>query len=100
MDRTESSRAEHTAAVRAAGAEPIELVSRANERVGGEPGPDAADRRAVLADAVLRLAEHGVLADAARLRGQSEAGAASDADDGVLFKNDNSPPKAERAVIN
>src|SRR5438045_9374890 len=83
MDRTEPSGAEHPAAMRAAGAEPIEVVSRTSRRVGGEPGLDAADRRAVPADAVLRLAEHGVLADAARLRGQSQAGPASDADDGI-----------------
>src|SRR6187549_2151700 len=83
MDRTESSQAEHSSAVRGAGAEPVELVSRASWRVGGEPDIDASDRRAVPADTVLRLAEHGVLADAARLRGQSQASAAADADDGL-----------------
>src|SRR6476646_3501294 len=83
MDRTEPSRAEHSAAVPAAGAEPIELVPHAGGRVGGELGADANDRRAVLTDAVLRLAEHDVLADAARLRGQSQAGAALDADHGA-----------------
>src|SRR5512143_1540699 len=83
MDRTQSSGAKHSAAVRAAGAEPIELVSRAGEGVGGEPGADAADRRAVPADAVLRFAEDDGLADATRARGQSQAGPAADADHGL-----------------
>src|SRR5688500_8537425 len=82
MDRPQSPRAEHSAAVRAAGSEPLELVPGASGRVGGEPGLDAADRRAVSADAVLRFAENDDLADAARSRGQSQAGAAADADDG------------------
>jgi transposase InsO family protein len=101
MDRTEPSRAEHSAAVRAAGAEPIELVPRTGEGVGGEPVLDASDRRAVPADAVLRLAEHDVLADAARLRGQSQAGAALDADHGAgsdLSAAEHDPAKLEHRI--
>ena len=45
--------------MRAAGLEPVELVLRGGGRVGGEPGVDAADRRAVPEDALLRQPEDG-----------------------------------------
>src|ERR1041385_8503962 len=83
MDRNKPSGDQHSAAVRAPRPESVELLSGAGGGIGGEPGLDATDRQAAPADAGLRLAEDGVLADAARLRGQSEAGAASDADDGA-----------------
>src|SRR5204862_7951308 len=96
MDRTRTSGDQHSAAVRAAGASPVDLLSGGGRRDGGEPGADATDRRAVPADAVLRFAEDGVLADAARSRGQSQAGAAADANDGV--GSDLSPPEHDAAV--
>src|SRR4051812_5777634 len=83
MDRTETCVDQHSAAVRAARPEPVELVPRAGGGVSRGPDLDASDRRAVPADPVLWFAENGVLADAARSRGQSQAGAASDADDGI-----------------
>src|SRR5262245_13439218 len=83
MDRTRTPGSQHSAAMRASRPAPLELLSGAGGRVGGEPGPDASDRRAVPADAVLRLAEHDDLADTTRARGQSQAGAASDADHGL-----------------
>ena len=45
---------ERAAAVRAAGAEPVELLLRAGRGDGGEPAADAADRRAVHGPPVLR----------------------------------------------
>ena len=61
-------------AVRAGGAARGARGTTAGRRDGGEPGADAADRRAVFADAVLRQPEAG--GGAGR---QSQARAAADA---------------------
>src|ERR1017187_10075679 len=63
--------------MRVAGLEPIELVLRGGGRVGGEPGVDASNRRAVPEKTLLRQPEDGG-ADGRR----SQAGAAADATDG------------------
>src|SRR5687767_8134325 len=68
--------------MRAAGPESRELVLPAKRRDDREPGADAADRRAVSGAAVLWFAADDDLAERARARRQSQAGAASDASDG------------------
>ena len=78
MRRVGAAGAERASAVRAAGAESVELVLPAGGRVGGEPAVDAADRRAVPEDAVLRQPEDGQ-----GVGHQPQAGAAPDAADGV-----------------
>ncbi len=56
----------------------LDVLPSTGDRVGGEPGVDAADRRAVPEDAVLRQsADDGVLG-AARGGGQLQAGPAAD----------------------
>src|ERR1051325_1711412 len=52
MDRNKPSGDQHSAAVRAPRPESVELLSGAGGGIGGEPGLDATDRRAVPADAV------------------------------------------------
>ena len=63
--------------VRAVGAGAEHVLLSGNRRIGREPGADAADRRAVFADAVLRQPEAG-----RRAGGEPQARAAADAADG------------------
>ena len=82
MDRTEPSRPQYPPSMRTAGTEPRHVLSPAGPRERGEPGVDAADRRAVLADAVLWLASDGGSARHPTVADQSQAHAAADAVDG------------------
>src|SRR5712691_6961415 len=59
------------------------MVLRSGAGDGGEPGADAADRRAVPGDAVLWQSADDGLAAASRRGDQSQAGAAADAADGI-----------------
>ena len=71
------------AAVRTASGLPFErLLHAEHERVGGEPGVDAAHRRAVSPDAVLRCAAHDVAAQPGRLRREPQARRTADERDG------------------
>ena len=54
MHRGGTSTVERSSAMRIAGIEPIELALSSAGRVGGEPGADATDRRAISEDALLR----------------------------------------------
>src|SRR5713101_2838743 len=75
--------AEHPASVSVGRSFAVGVVLPGGTGERRESGPDAADRRAVHADAVLRGAEDGALAAAARRYGESEAGATADAADGT-----------------
>src|SRR5450755_2049302 len=77
MDRTESFRINDCSSVRAIGAGTEYALLPAGSREWGELGADASDRRAILADALLRQPQ----ARGATGR-QSQAGAAADAGDG------------------
>src|SRR5207244_10750004 len=59
MHRRQASRLEHSPAVPTARLEPCHVVSTSGHGEPSEPGSDAADRRAVFANALLRLAAHG-----------------------------------------
>src|SRR5438046_1545477 len=83
MHRTKPSRIECPQAVRAAWLEPRHAVSTAGHREPSEPGSDAADRRAVFANALVRLAAHGRSAGHALPSGEPQARAAADALDGT-----------------
>ena len=83
MDRTGSRPSEHRQAMRADGDLAIRAVLQARGRERGEPRADALAGRAVHARALLWGAPHDVLAGAARLWGEQEAGAAADAADGT-----------------
>src|SRR3989338_5248115 len=74
---------ERQEAVRASGASPIELVLQAEAGGPGRPAADAADRRAIHADAVLRGAQDGRLAAIPGRDCEQETGEASDAQDGL-----------------
>src|SRR5258708_13251071 len=63
--------------MRTAGSQPIELLSPTGHRVGGEPALDAADRRAVPQDPVLRQSADDGFFGAFRGDGQSQAGPAA-----------------------
>ena len=71
-----------SSAMRTPRPQPLELLSAAGRRVGGEPAADAVDRRAVHEDAVLRQSADDGCLGAIRGDGQSQAGAAADAADG------------------
>jgi len=78
MHRTEPSPFEPSPAMRVAGLEPSELVLQRRGRVGRELGVDAADRRAIPEDALLRQTQDG--------RGvghRRPAGGPTDAADGI-----------------
>src|SRR5215211_9564040 len=77
MDRTRTPAIERGSAVRTAGVAAIDALLPPPRRERGESGADAAPRRAVPQDAVLRQPEAGV-----GVGRQSEARAATDADDG------------------
>src|SRR5712691_8639340 len=79
MDRPESSRVEHRAAMRPGAAVPLGLLLRADARKRRELGAAAADRRAVHTNAVLWRAEADRLVAEARLGHQSEARPSADA---------------------
>ena len=83
--------AEYAAAVRVAGVASVELVLSTDRRVGGESAMDAADRRAIPEDAVLRQPEDG-----RGVRHQPLAGAAFDAVDGIGSDLSEAAPLAER----
>jgi integrase-like protein len=78
MPRRGPSEAEHHTPVQPPRPAAKHGLPQAGRRDGGEPRVDAADRRAVSADAVLRQP-----ADGAGALGQSQAGAAADASDGT-----------------
>src|ERR1700681_2917777 len=82
MDRRAEG-AEHPASVSVGGSFAVGVVLRGRTGDRRESGADAADRRAVPADAVLRGAEDSTLAVAAGRQGESEAGAAAHAADGT-----------------
>jgi hypothetical protein len=83
MDRTGGRRSEPGPAMRADGDLAIGAVLQSGGRERRELGADAFAGRAVHAHALLWGASHDVLADAARLRGEREAGAAADTADGT-----------------
>jgi transposase len=83
MDRSGSRRTEHRPAMRAGRGVALGAVLPAGGRERGEPGADAFAGRAVHAHAVLWGAPHEVVAGAARLAGEREAGAAAEAADGA-----------------
>ena len=83
MDRTGGRRSEPGAAMPADGGLAIGAVLQTGGRERREHGADAFAGRAVHAHALLWGASYDVLADAARLRGESEAGAAIAAADGT-----------------
>ncbi len=78
MRRRQSFTTDDRPTVRAARPAAQHVVSRTDRRDGREPGADEADRRAVLADAVLRQPQDG-----ARIGHQSQARTALDAPDGL-----------------
>src|SRR5436189_3649397 len=82
MDRARTSGGEHSPAVRAAGAEPCELVLAAGSGDGGEPGVHAVDRRAVPASPRVWLAADDGPSAEAWPHGEPQARAALDAADG------------------
>src|ERR1700680_5093103 len=82
MDRRAEG-AEHPASVSVGRSFAVGVVLRGRTRDRRESGSDAADRRAVHANAVLRGAEDSALAVAAGRQGESEAGAAANAADGA-----------------
>src|SRR5271167_710633 len=82
MDRTKPSQPEYPPSMRTAATEPRHVLSSAGQRERGELGVDAADRRAVLADAVLWLAPDGGSSRHPTVADQSQAHAAADAVDG------------------
>src|SRR5687768_4949481 len=82
MDRAWSSGSQHSAAVRAAGSEPVELVRAGGRGDGPEPAVHAFDRRAVSASSGVRLAANDGLPAEAGPWGESQAGPAFDADNG------------------
>src|SRR4051794_10090545 len=69
--------------MRTPGPQPLDLLSPAGDRVGGEPSADAADRRAVPQDPVLRQPEDDGVPGALRRDGQSEAGSEAHGVDGT-----------------
>src|SRR5262249_25948391 len=64
-------------------AESVELVLRSGDGVGGQPSPDAADRRRVHVSAVQGKPADNVVAAASRRARQSQAGSTLDAADGA-----------------
>src|SRR5216117_3482199 len=74
---------EHSAAVRIVWSLAVGTVLRSRAGDGRESALDATAGRAVHADAVLRGPKDGLVAGRARIPGQSEAGAAVDASDGI-----------------
>src|SRR5215213_3953257 len=70
------------AAVPAGFDQPIGVLPPPRRRDGAEPGADAADRRAVPGDALVRLAADGAASAAGRLRGRPQADATADGEDG------------------
>src|SRR5512135_3571422 len=68
--------------MRTPGSQPIELLSPTGHRVGGEPALDAADRRAVPQDPVLRQPADDGFFGAYRGDGQPQAGPAAHGVDG------------------
>jgi hypothetical protein len=68
--------------VRAVGSEPVELLLRAGDGVGREPGTHGEDRPGVHGPSVPWQSRHDGLAAARRARDQSQTGAAADAVDG------------------
>src|SRR5215211_3694064 len=62
--------------------QPIGVLPPPCRRDAAEPGADAADRRAVPGDALVRLAADGAASAAGRLRGRPQAGATADGEDG------------------
>src|SRR5262245_43882368 len=63
--------------------QPLDLLSRPGDRVGGEPAADAADRRAVPEDPLLRQSADGGVAAAPRGGDQSQAGPTAHDSDGL-----------------
>ena len=76
-------RAKHSPAVRIVWSLAVGPVLRSRTGDGREFALDATAGRAVHADAILRGPEDGLVAGRARIPGQSEAGAAVDASDGI-----------------
>src|SRR5436309_7604376 len=63
--------------------QPLDLLPPAGRRVGGEPAPDAADRRAISQDPVLRQPEDGGVPGTLRRGGESQADPAAHGVDGA-----------------
>src|SRR5687767_11945181 len=76
-------RAEHSPAVRIDRNLAVGTVLRSRTGDGRESAIDATAGRAVHTNTVLRGSEDGLVAGRARMAGQSEAGAATDASDGT-----------------
>src|SRR5713101_3202390 len=83
MHRRQASRLEHSPAVPTARLEPCHVVSTSGHGEPSELGSDAADRRAVFANALLRLAAHGRSSGHAPPSDQPQAPATPDALDGT-----------------
>ena len=84
MDRKFSFFASSFSSVRLASGTPVECVLYGEyERVGGESGVDAADRRAVFEDAFLWFSADDMVAQPAGVWRQCQAGGAADAGDGI-----------------
>lgn len=92
MDRFRCSSRAGFAAVRIASGAPLKrILSAEHERVAREPGADAAHRRAVSEDAVLRCAAHDVVAERTGPWGEPQAGGAADAGNGIAGHGARSP---------
>src|SRR5437868_1445024 len=80
------------------------VLLRARSREQGESVFDAAHRRAVPGDAVLRQSAHGGAPGACRVFSESQANSTTDADDGAgrvvsRPKNDNSGTRAQSVSV-